>query len=479
MAPGRIHWAADRMETVPMRPAKPDHSEQPDMFRETLEAILDPWHEVLQLGRRIDWAGLDAVCGETFVDQVGRPGLPTRLMAGLHILKHVKGLSDEAVCAAWVENPYFQAFCGARFFQHRLPLDRSSMTRWRQRIGAERLETLLADTLAIAQDSGAAKPSAMERVIVDTTVQTKAVAYPTDGHLMLRAIERLGTLARRQGVVLRQSFVRVARQARREAARLLHGRGHKQGMRHLRRLRTFLGRIIRDVTRKIAGDPVREAAFAEPLARAGRIRGQRPGDAGKLYAFHAPEVECIARGKARARYEFGVKTSFAVTNIRGAGGQFVLGARTLPGNPYDGHSLAGQLDQVARLTGRPVRRAYVDRGYRGHGLKRDGLEVVVSHSRGVVSPTIRREMRRRNSVEPVLGHMKADGLLERNRLLGPEGDAVNAILCAVGHNCRLLLAWFRRLLARLIASLLQRAALALSVFAYPRWAEAAAPQPAA
>jgi transposase, IS5 family len=196
------------METVPMRPAKPDHAEQADMFRETLEAILDPRHELLELGRRIDWAGLDAVCGETFVDQVGRPGLPTRLMAGLHILKHVKGLSDDAVCAAWVENPYFQAFCGARFFQHRLPLDRSSMTRWRQRIGAERLEALLADTLAIAQDSGAAKPSAMERVIVDTSVQTKAVAYPTDGHLMLRAIERLGTLARRQGVVLRQSFVR-------------------------------------------------------------------------------------------------------------------------------------------------------------------------------------------------------------------------------------------------------------------------------
>jgi transposase, IS5 family len=378
-----------------------------------------------------------------------------------------------------VENPYFQAFCGERFFQHQLPLDRSSMTRWRQRIGAERLETLLADTLAIAQGSGAVKPSAMERIIVDTTVQTKAIAYPTDGHLMLRAVERLAALARREGVALRQSFARVARHARREAARLLHGRGHKQGMRHLRRLRTFLGRIIRDIARKIAGDPAREAAFAEPLARAERIRDQKPGDAGKLYAFHAPEVECIARGKARARYEFGVKTSFAVTNARGAGGQFVLGARTLPGSPYDGHSLAGQLDQVARLTGRPVRRAYVDRGYRGHGLKRDGLEVVVSHTRGVASPTVRREMRRRNAIEPVLGHMKSDGLLERNRLLGPAGDAVNAILCAVGHNCRLLLAWFRRLLACLIASLLQRDAVALHILAYLHQAKTAAPQLAA
>ena len=147
-----------------------------------------------------------------------------------------------------------------------------------------------------------------------------------------------------------------------------------------------------------------------------------------------------------------MKTSFAVTNARGPGGQFVLGARTLPGNPYDGHSLAAQIDQVARLTGRPVRRAYVDRGYRGHGVAREGLQVVVSHTRGMTSPTIRREMRRRNAIEPVLGHMKTDGLLERNHLQGPEGDAVNAILCAIGHNCRLLLAWFRRLLARLLLS---------------------------
>ena len=433
-----------------MRPAKPDAAAQPDMFRETLEAILDPRHEVLELGRRIDWVKLDEACGETFVDHVGRPGLSTRLMAGLHILKHVKGLSDEAVCAAWVENPYFQAFCGERFFQHRLPLDRSSMTRWRKRIGAERLETLLADTLTIALDSGAAKPGQMERVTIDTTVQTKAIAYPTDGHLMLRAVERLAALARKHGVVLRQSYARVARRARREAARLLHGRGHRQGMRWLRKLRTYLGRLIRDIARKIDGDPAREAACAETLARARRIHGQRSGDADKLYAFHAPEVECIARGKARARYEFGVKTSFAVTNARGPGGQFVLGVQALPGNPYDGRSLAARIDQVARLTGHPVRRAYVDRGYRGHGIAREGLQVVVSHSRGILSPTIRREMRRRNSIEPVLGHMKADGLLERNQLSGPEGDAVNAILCAIGHNCRLLLAWFRRLLALLL-----------------------------
>lgn len=145
-----------------------------------------------------------------------------------------------------------------------------------------------------------------------------------------------------------------------------------------------------------------------------------------------------------------MKTSIATTNARCAGGQFVLGALSLPGNPYDGHSLAPQIDQIERLLARPIQRAYVDRGYRGHGVCRDGLDVIVSHTRGITSPTVRREMRRRNAIEPVIGHMKEDGLLERNHLAGPEGDAINAILCAAGHNVRLLEAWFRALFALLI-----------------------------
>lgn len=437
-----------------MRPKTLDATEQTDMFRETLDAILNPRHPLLVLAGRIDWARIETVCGETFVPDVGRPGLPTRLMAGLHILKHVRGVSDEDLTEGWVENGYWQAFCGERFFQHKAPFDRSSMTRWRQRMGAERLEVLLAETLRIALESGAAKPLELERVTVDTTVQTKAVAHPTDGHLMLRAVERLGALARDHGVTLRQSFARVAHRARREASRLLYSRGHKQGLRHLRKLRTYLGRLIRDIGRKISDDPALKAAFATPLERAQRIHDQKPGDKGKLYAFHAPEVECIGKGKVRTRYEFGVKTSIATTNARCAGGQFVLGALTLPGNPYDGHSLGAQLDQVERLLKRPVRRAYVDRGYRGHGVRRDGLDVVVSHTRGIASPTVRREMRRRNAIEPVIGHLKDDGLLERNHLAGPEGDAINAILGAAGHNFRLLLAWFRALLALIALAVL-------------------------
>jgi IS5 family transposase len=373
-------------------------------------------------------------------------------MAGLHLLKHMEGLSDEVVCKRWVENPYFQYFCGEQHFRHKLPLDRSSMTRWRDRIGADKLELLLAETLRVAMRTKAVTPQACERVTVDTTVQTKAVAHPTDSHLLMRGIEWLNRLAKKHGIKLRQSFLRLGRQARRDVSRLIHGRGHKQAMRWIRKLRTWLGRLDRDIGRKIAGDEALEAAFAAARERVARILTQKSGDADKLYALHAPEVECIAKGKARTRYEFGVKTSIAVTNARTAGGQFIIGMQALPGNPYDGHTLTGQIEQVERLTGITVERAYVDRGYRGH--RHSGkAKVYIAHTRGITSPTIKRELRRRNAIEPIIGHAKSDGLLERNHLAGAAGDAINAILVAAGHNLRLLVAWLTALLRALITAL--------------------------
>ena len=437
-----------------MPPKTPEPSSG-DLFRMALENIIDQNHALVRLAGLIDWARFDEAFGAFYDDQKGRAGLPTRLMAGLHLLKHMKRLSDEQVCAAWLENPYFQAFCGADYFQHELPFDRSSMTRWRQRIGAKALEALLAETIAVAAKTEAVSSRQLERVTVDTTVQTKAIAHPSDSHLMLRAIEWLNRAARKHGIKLRQSFMRLAPRARKAAARLMHTGGHKQGLRWVRKLRTWLGRLIRDIERKIVGDTAAEAFFATVLERSRRIFEQQRTDKDKLYALHAPEVACIGKGKARIRYEFGVKTSIATINSKAKGGQFVVGAQSLPGNPYDGHTLGNQIDQVEQLTGISVRRAYVDRGYRGHKVDRDGLDVIISNTRGITSPTIKREMRRRNAIEPVIGHMKDDGHLERNHLKGPEGDAINAILTAAGHNLRLLEKWLRLLFVLLLAAFIQ------------------------
>jgi IS5 family transposase len=433
-----------------MPPKKPKLRDD-ELFRMQLTNMIDMDHPLVKVAQLIDWSQFDEGFGQ-FYTQKGRPGLPTRLLAGLHLLKHMEGLSDEAVCKRWVENPYYQYFCGEQYFRHKLPLDRSSMTRWRGRIGPEKLELLLAQTLAVAMQTNAVTPQAFERVTLDTTVQTKAVAHPTDSHLLMRGIELLNRLAKKHGIALRQSFLRVGRRARRDVSRLIHGRGHKQAMRWVRKMRTWLGRLDRDIGRKIAGNATLEAAFAVPRERIARVLTQKAGDAHKLYALHAPEVECIAKGKARTRYEFGVKTSIAVTNARTAGGQFIVGMQALPGSPYDGHTLTGQITQVERLTGVVVERAYVDRGYRGH-RHQGKAQVYIAHSRGIASPTIKRELRRRNAIEPIIGHTKSDGLLERNHLAGATGDAINAILVAAGHNMRLLIAWLAALWHALITAL--------------------------
>jgi IS5 family transposase len=435
-----------------MRPKQPTAEPQEDLFRARLENLVDARHPLMRLAGLIDWGRFEAEFGTLYTDG-GRPGLPTRLMVGLHLLKHMDGLSDEAVCARYLDSPYVQIFCGETYFQHALPLDRSSMTRWRQRIGAEQLELLLVESLAAAGRSGAVEERHLRRVIIDTTVQLKAVTHPTDSKLLHRGIEILARLARRQGIRLRQSYLRVAKRARREAAKLIYSGRPRQAERQVRQLRTWLGRLVRDIGRKIAGDGAIKAAFDQSLALTSRLLRQRREDRGreKLYSLHAPEVECIGKGKAHARFEFGVKVSLATTNAVAPGGQFVLGARALPGNPYDGHTLAAQIAQTERITGVEIERAYVDRGYRGHDA--DRTRVILAGQKRGITPTIRREQRRRNAIEPVIGHMKSDGHLGHNFLRGTEDDAINVILAAAGHNLRLLRAWLARLLVLLISIL--------------------------
>jgi IS5 family transposase len=435
-----------------MRPKPLSKTKEDDLFKSRLEAILDDRHELVRLAKLIDWSRFEEEFGRFYYEKKGRPGLSTRLMAGLHLLQHAKGLSDEAVCAAWLENPYFQSFTGETYFRHALPLDRSSMSRWRGRIGKDKLELLLAETLAAAERAKAIDPTKCERITIDTTAQTKAVAHPTDSALLLRAVEWLNRFAARNHIPLRQSFTRLATRARREVSRLIHGRGHKQALRHIRRMRTYVGRLYRDIARKIDGRVDLEAAFTAVCEPILHLLAQKTADRRKIYALHAPEVECIAKGKARTRYEFGVKASFAVINSRAKGGQFIVGARACPGLPFDGHTLQAQIEQVQRLTGVEVKRAYVDRGYRGHGLKTP--DVYIAQTRGLTSPTIKRELRRRSAVEPIIGHMKADGKLERHWLKGAHGDAANVILVAAGHNIRLLLKWLRTFCALFQAAIM-------------------------
>src|ERR1700678_261113 len=439
-----------------MRPREQSETGEQDLFRSRLDQIIDMKHPLVMLGRTVDWGFLEERFGAVYTDDPGRPPLPTRLMAGLAILKHTYDLSDEVLCERWVENPYYQFFCGEEFFQHRLVFDRSSLTRWRNRMGEERLQALLQESLSVATRSKAIKPSELSRVIVDTTVQPKNVTFPTDAKLLNRAREKLVRLAKLHAVALRQSYARVGKCALIQHQRYAHAKQFKRANRMLKKLRTYLGRVIRDIGRKIENNGTLEAKFARLLSLARRVREQQQRQRGpKVYSLHAPEVECIGKGKAHRPYEFGVKVSVTTTLKHCKGGQFVTHVKALPGNPYDGHTLETVIPQI----GASLSRIVADRGYRGHNAPPDHkMKVYISGQKRRVTDAIKRDLRRRSAVEPVICQPKSEHRMGQNFLKGAHGDAANAVLAAAAYNFRRLLAWLAILWRVFVMAMLADAA---------------------
>lgn len=420
------------------KPIERRETGEQDLFRSRLDQMIDMTHELVRLAQKIDWRFLEERFGEVYKDGGGLPPLPTRLMAGLAILKHTFNLSDDAVCTRYLDSPYWQYFCGDEFFQHRLPFDRSSMTRWRQRMGEKRIKALLQESLSVAVKTGAMKPGDTRQVIVDTTVQPKNVMFPTDAKLIHRARERLVRLARKAGLELRQTYVRVGKFALIQHQRYAHAKQFKRAGKALRKLKTYLGRTVRDIERQIDGDEQLRAIFLWPLYQAKTVMEQKQRQRGrKIYGLHADDVECIGKGKAHKPYEFGVKVSVATTLNRSKGGQFALHAMALPGNPYDGHTLATVIPDMEQTIGNELTRILADAGYRGHNAPDSHkLRVFTAGQKRRVTPAIKRQMRRRSAVEPVIGHLKNEHRMDRNYLAGKQGDAVNALLAAVGTNSR-------------------------------------------
>lgn len=432
-----------------MKPKSQAGGDQFQLFQSHFDQILNPDHPLVLLAKKIDWPRFDAAFEDCYCPDNGAPGKAIRRMVGLHYLKHAFDESDESVVARWVENPYWQLFCGFTTMQHELPLHPTALVKWRGRVGAERLALLLQETIALALREKQVSPKEIEQVNVDTTVQEKNITHPTDSKLYYQAILKLGKAARRRGIVLRQSYVRVAKRALIKAGRYAHAKQFRRMRRELKTLNTRLGRMIRDIRRKA---PQPDGALEELLAMCQRLHKQQPHDKNKLYSLHEPEVVCISKGKAHKRYEFGQKISVATSNR----GNWILGVRLCEGNPYDGHTLIAALTDVESNTGIDVSDAYVDKGYRGHGYEgATTIHIAGASARGLTK-TKRKRRRRRSAVEPVIGHLKSDTRMRRCFLKGLAGDAINAILAAAGLNLRKLLRGLVfaliRCLSRLVSS---------------------------
>ncbi len=417
-----------------MRPEKSAQGEaQGELYQRRLSTLLDQSHPLKLLAEAIDWEFFEREFGALYVERKGRPGLPMRLLVGLHYLKHLYDVSDESAVAGFVENPYWQYFCGEEFFVHELPCDPTSLVKWRKRIGPGGMERLLQETIAAAQRQQALKASEIRRVNVDTTVQEKAIAFPTDARLYHKARCVLVREAQRAGLELRQSYKRVGKRALQKQGRYAHAQQLKRARKETRKLRTYLGRVMRDIQRKSAASGTEVSPqLQEYLERAARIYRQQRADKHKLYSMQAPEVECISKGKEHKKYEFGCKVSVVTTSKRG----WVVGIAALHGNPYDGHTLKAAHAQVEQLTGVKPAEIFVDKGYRGTQHHPENVQVYLSGRK--LSGTLKRLLRRRSAIEPVIGHLKQDHRMKRNYLQGKEGDQINALLVGCGFNLRKL-----------------------------------------
>jgi IS5 family transposase len=418
-----------------MRPPTNLEPAADDASKVRLALLVSHEHPLYRLAEAIDWSRFEAELGPLYAEDVGRPGLPTRLMVGLHYLKYLFDESDESVVEKWVENPYWQFFCGRTYFEHELPCHPTSLVRWRRRLGPAGVERLLTETLSTAKHEQALKGSEIKRVNVDTTVQEKAVAFPTDARLYHKARRALVRAARGAGIPLRQTYVRLGRQALARQGRYAQARQMKRARRETKRLRQYLGRVIRDIRRKC---PQPAPALKSLLERGERILRQQRHDSPKLYSVHAPEVECIAKGKAHKPYEFGCKVAVVTTSKS----NWVVGVEAVHNNPYDGVTLAPALKQVERTTEVRPEAAFVDRGFKGAAHHPAGVAVYVS-GRKRLTRTLRDLLRRRAAIEPVIGHLKGEHKMERNHLLGQEGDRINALLTGCGFNLRKLWRFFQ------------------------------------
>jgi transposase, IS5 family len=458
----------------------------PDFFRSRLDAMIDLKHPLAVLATRLPWGAIEAALAPKLARQAlpskrvqgrdllgsfevefgggvspaGRPRLPVRLMASLLYLKNSFNLSDEELVERWAENVQWQFFSGMEYYEPRLPCDATQIGRFRRLLGEEGIEQLLKATIDCAVQIKAVRPADLERVIVDSTVQSKAIAHPVDSRLLEIARHKVVSAAKRAGISLKQTYAQEGKTLRRKAGGYAHAKQFKRLRKTVKRQRTILGVVMREVQRSLDADQAAVAAGGAPahqpsspkavsdlmmwLERAERIRTQQRNTKSKLYALHAPEVECISKGKARNPYEFGVKVSLAVTHKQG----LMVGARSFPGNPYDGHVLSAQLEQTANLMqdlGRSPKQVIVDLGYRGVDADNPGVQIIHRGKYKSLSDHEKRLLKRRQAIEPLIGHTKSDHRMDRCWLQGVLGDALHALSCAAGYNIR----WLLRAIARL------------------------------
>lgn len=407
-----------------------------EIFKVRLTEIINQRHPLVKLSETINWKNLEEQLAKNYSEKMGAPGKEIRLMVGLQYLKYMYNESDEMIVQKFVENPYYQYFCGNEYFEHSLPINPSSMTRFRRRMGKETIEELFKEILKSANRSEQLKEKDFEQLNVDTTVEEKAISFPTDAKLYYKMLKELVEQANKRAIPLRQSYKFVAKKALSKQAGYAHARQMNRSRKMTKKLKTCLGRVYREIIRNTEQ---KDQSLLSILALAEKLLSQSKESKQKLYSIHAPEVECISKGKEHKRYEFGCKVSMVTTSKN----NWIVAIQAHHGNPYDGHTLKAAITQAEKSTNWKAKNVTVDLGYRGHDY--DGQAEVHIANRLTMkkkAKSLIKWLKRRSAIEPIFGHLKSDNRLERNLLKGKDGDHINAVLAACGFNLRKLYAVF-------------------------------------
>lgn len=407
-----------------------------EIFKVRLEEIINKAHPLVKLSEAINWKEMEEKLSKKYSEKMGAPAKEIRMMVGLQYLKYMNNESDEMIVRKFVENPYYQYFCGNEYFEHSLPINSSSMTRFRGRMGKESIEEMFKEIVKSARRSRQLKEKDFEQLNVDTTVQEKAISFPTDAKLYYKMLKALVEEARSRGIKLRQSYKFVSKKALAKQAGYAHAKQMKRSRKMTKKLKTYLGRVYREI---IKSSSQKDEVLQNKLMLAERLLRQSKESKNKLYSIHAPEVECISKGKAHKRYEFGCKVSMVTTSKN----NWIVSIEAHHDNPYDGHTLKSSIEKAEAITGWEAKNVNVDLGYRGHDY--DGqaqVNIVNRLKRKNKAKSLIRWLKRRSAIEPIFGHLKSDNRLNRNLLKGKDGDQINAILAACGFNLRKLYAVF-------------------------------------
>ncbi|WP_425362791.1 IS5 family transposase [Candidatus Tisiphia endosymbiont of Hybos culiciformis] len=416
---------------------------QGQLFGYKLTEELNPNNKLYKLRSLINWTVLEEwLLTNVNIKKFGRNRRCHRLLLGVTMLQAMYNLSDAAAEEELRENVYWQYFCGWEYLQKDAEISEASIRRFRAILGEEGYNEILKELTRIGCKVGVLKKKDLASIIVDTTVQIKNIKYPHDVYLMDKARIELVKLCHTLGIKLHETY---AKQYKKDIVKLWKYKDNSKAKKRkkvMQHLKILLGRLIRISQREIAKtklslslkqqeilNKIKKIQAQSILSKAEKERYKE--DNKVLYSFHAPEVECIGKGKLNKPYEFGNKVSIAVSGR----GNFVLAAKSFHGNPYDGHTLSQTVEVVKKLTGVGIARTFVDLGYKGNNFKEKD-KVYSPYCKKKLSSDDKAMIKRRSAIEPIIGHLKHYGRVGRNYLKGVIGDIINPLISAVGLNLR-------------------------------------------